>query len=263
MWKFNLYGFLIGLGILLGAAAAEKARKQLAAGNKIYTSFSLDDFFWWLLISGVIGARVYHVIDLWDYYWQNPEKILAIWQGGMGIWGAIIGGLVGLKIFFLFKKKQQLAKTSVIQFLAIVDVLAFALPIGQLIGRLGNYFNQELYGLPTNLPWGIYINLENRLPGFVGFDYFHPLFAYEAILSLITFICLLLLLKFSLNRVVRPGIFFFSYLGLYGFSRFGLEFLRIKPWRWGILTMAQWWSLMAIILSIIFLTIKNRQLQSD
>lgn len=110
--------------------------------------------------------------------------------------------------------------------------MAFGLPIGQAIGRIGNYFNHELYGLPTSLPWAI----EGG---------YHPLFAYEAVWNIIIFITIITVIK--VIKKPKPGSFFFLYLGLYGFGRFWLEFLRIEPWRVGGVNVAQGISLICLI----------------
>jgi len=137
-----------------------------------------------------------------------------------------------------------------------LDLAAFGLPVGQAIGRLGNYFNQELYGLPTNLPWGIYIKPENRIERLAGYEYFHPLFFYEAVWDIIIFIILVIII--NIIRKPKPGLFFFTYLGLYGFGRFWLEFLRINPWKVGGIDIAQGISLGLVVISGIFLVQKTQ-----
>jgi len=266
--NLHLYGFFIGLGILGAVEISEKARKLLAIRYKPYAKFSVWKTFWWAIIPAIIGARLYHVLDFWEYYASFPQKIWATWEGGMGIWGGIIGGTIGLwgYAFWLSRDKFVLRKFSIkipnyqlpiTNFLLLADLAALGLPLGQAIGRLGNFFNQELYGLPTSLPWGIYIDPQNRLAGFEKFTHFHALFAYEAVWDLIIFITIIIFIKIILKanrKTFQPGLPFFTYLGLYGLGRFLLEFLRINPWRIGVLTVAQWLSLIAIILSTIYST---------
>jgi len=192
-------------------------------------------------------------------------------------------------------KQTKYLNIFLAQYLILLDLAAFGLPLGQAIGRLGNWFNQELYGRPTNLPWGIYIRPENRLSGYEQFSHFHPLFLYESLWCLGIFIFLYLLTnnfhkartrKFkqffqthasslgtiNSNEVKKflnlyssplkycPGLLFFTYLFLYSFGRFWLEYLRINPWQWGGLAVAQWFCIAAFVSSIVGLAlyIKNR-----
>ncbi|MEA1958749.1 MAG: prolipoprotein diacylglyceryl transferase, partial [Chloroflexota bacterium] len=129
---------------------------------------------------GFIGARLYHVIDKWDYYSSYPLEIFG--GAGLGIFGAVIGGAIGLLIYTKWKKLGTLHW---------MDICAPAVILAQAIGRWGNYFNQEVYGKPTDLPWAIYIAPANRVTGYESFEHFHPLFFYESMLNLIG--CVLLL----------------------------------------------------------------------
>ena len=213
---------------------------------------------WWVLIPGLIGARLYHVLDYWGYYSKNLNEIFFIWHGGLGILGAIIGGVLGLLAFAHItyhiphiKKGCKKRKISFKDFLfSLLDTVVIGLPAGQAIGRLGNFFNQELYGFPTNLPWGIYIRPENRATGYESFERFHPLFAYEMAWSIITFIIIIAFIK-AIKRQ-KKGELFFVYLGFYGLGRFFLEFLRIENW---IMTLpfAKWHLSVAQVISIIFI----------
>ena len=215
----HLYGFFVGLGIVAGIIVVEKINK------KILTA----ELFSWIIIPAIFGARIYHVIDYWQYYQENLWQILYLWQGGLAIYGSIIGGFIGLWFYSKLKK---------INIFAVCDVIAIGLPIGQAIGRLGNFFNKELYGLPTSLPWGIYINNKK----------YHPLFSYEAIWDILIFIVLIILIKTNKKR--KTGFFFFSYLGLYSFGRFWLDFLRIDPWKIGTLAVSQYISLIFLAISL-------------
>lgn len=206
---FHLYGLMIGLGVLVGAWVASKKDKRVW------------DALLWVVGGGIIGARLYHVIDLWSYYQEHLSQIPAVWHGGMGIYGGILGGILGLLIYV---KKR---KGATLLFWKLLDAGAVGLPLGQAIARWGNYFNQELYGLPTDLPWGIYIRPENRLLEVMEFKYFHPLFLYESIYCLIIFIIIIKIIKFIPSG---KGKVFAIYLGLYGLGRFFLEFLRIEAW---------------------------------
>lgn len=254
MVVFHFYGFFIGLGIVAGLLVIEKVKEKFPDTRY---PIPVNCLLFWLVIFGLVGARLYHVIDYWWYYSENLIEIFYLWQGGLGIYGAIAGGLVGLWVFAIIdcyknttrKNFRKLFNCSIVKLLNFADLAAFGLPIAQAIGRLGNYFNQELYGLPTNLPWGIYIRLENRLSGYQNFDRFHPLFAYEAVWNLMIFISLIIVI--NVIKKPKPGTFLFIYLSLYGFGRFWLEYLRINPWEIGGINTAQGISLGLVMIGLI------------
>ena len=234
----HFYGFLLGFGILVGIFFIVKT-----VNNPYYqvAKSYIDQVLLWMLLPGLIGARLYHVIDYWEYYVVDPSQIIFVWQGGLGIFGAIIGAAFGLWLFVKYKK------ISLELFGKGLDLLAIVLSIGQAIGRWGNYFNQELYGLPTNMPWGIYIRPENRLPGYELFSHFHPLFLYESLWTL--FIFLILWRRIKNNKA--SGTIFLLYLTFYSFGRFWLEFLRLDPWQMGIFTVGQLFSLVLAFFSLL------------
>ena len=180
MFGFHWYGLLIGIGIL----AAIQASTWLAKRRKIDEQI-LWNGAWWALAGGLIGARLYHVLDLWsEIYSLDPISAFYIWNGGLGIIGGLIGGFVGLWFYKRFTIYDLPARNDSHseaggRFTNLLDIAFFGLPIGQAIGRIGNFINQEVYGLPTDLPWGIYIDEK--------FGRFHPLFAYEALWMLLGF----------------------------------------------------------------------------
>lgn len=229
--QLHLYGLMIGIAVIVGAQIAVKVGKSHGTPEKV-----MGEALVWVLIGGFIGARLYHVIDLRQYYLLQPAQIMAVWRGGLGILGGVIGGLVALCIYVKYKQKET--------FLRLVDAGVFGLLTGQIIGRLGNWINQELYGLPTTLPWGIQINLKSQISNFKNLRY-HPLFAYEMLLNS----GLLLIMLWLERRNKLPwgrGAYLAVYLIGYGLIRFILEYLRIEPWRWGVLTTAQWISVLMI-----------------
>ncbi|MBI1872229.1 prolipoprotein diacylglyceryl transferase [Candidatus Collierbacteria bacterium] len=235
--KLNLYGLMIGLGILAAFRASEWLAKKRKIDKKI-----IENGFWWVIIGGIVGARLYHVIDLWDeLYRNNPLQIIKVWEGGLGIWGAVVGGELALAIY---AKTQELKKSKTQSLLTLLDVGLFGLPLGQAIGRLGNFFNQELYGRVTDLPWGILIE------GQMG--KFHPLFAYEAVLNLVLFGLLVLSLRSRMTT--RAGVITGLYLIGYGVIRFGLEPLRPDAIVWKIvgLPTASLISILSIFLGLLF-----------
>ena len=238
----NYYGFFIALGILAGLWVAEKIIKKFPISD---CRLPIAAILAWILIPGIIGARFYHVIDYWKYYRENLREIFFIWHGGLGIFGGIFGGLLGLywycfttevhwtwqQVGTRFLKRINFNKINE-KFLELLDLGVVGLVIGQAIGRWGNFFNQELYGWPTNLPWGIYIRPENRLPDLSGFERFHPLFLYESLGCFLIFCLLIHVLKSSGYQIIskNPGAVSFLYFFLYSLLRFWLEFLRPEGW---------------------------------
>lgn len=270
---FHPYGFFIGIAILVSAWISESYRKKYYS----HLPFAIcHELIWWILIPGIIGARLYHVLDFWQFYSKDLIKVFYVWEGGLGILGAIMGGIFGLGVYSLIiswkrlnsraieqiaikrlerKEVKKLLNYSITQLLNLLDVVVIGLPVGQAIGRLGNFFNQELYGLPTSLPWGIYIRPENRLVGYEGFEYFHPLFAYEAIWCVAIFIIIISVIKVKKER--KEGVLFFTYLFLYSFGRFWLEFLRPENWMM-VLPIVNWHLRVAQVISIIFIIVSLR-----
>jgi phosphatidylglycerol:prolipoprotein diacylglycerol transferase len=178
-----------------------------------------EDLIFWLIIGGFVGARLYHVVSSWEYYLQNPVDVIKVWQGGLSIYGAVLGGLMTM---WLYKRLV----TFNLSLLTIFDWLVPSLLLGQIIGRFGNLFNYEAYGLPSNLPWKMFVPQNFRGEHFVQYSYFHPWFLYEAIGNALILIFLLAVTK-SKYRKVFVGEVAFLYLLLYNILRFGLEFLRI------------------------------------
>lgn len=215
-----MYGLIITAGIFIASWYAEKE----AIHNK-----KDPDTIWgallWLLIFGIIGARLFHVIDYWSYYSLNPVLIPQIYRGGLGIFGGILGGSVGLVIYCL---KNKFTKKELLE---LFDITARALPLGQFIGRWANFFNNELYGLPSKLPWSIYIPPEKRLEGYINYSTYHPLFLYESIGSIFIFF-ILFIFKYKLKNKVKllDGDLFLLYLLSYSILRFTLEPLRLTHW---------------------------------
>jgi phosphatidylglycerol:prolipoprotein diacylglycerol transferase len=236
------YGILIATGVLaaIGIALIEARRR----GEDIRHIMNMA-----LLVIplGAIGARLYHVIDQWDYYMQHPGLIIG--GRGLGIFGAIIGGALGLIIYTRWKKLSTLRW---------LDILAPGVILAQAIGRWGNFFNQELYGYPTNLPWAIYIDPAHRLPGYENYSHFQPLFLYESLWDLLGFAVLMILGR-KLRSRLRDGDIFFLYVIYYSIGRFFLEGLKINVWTlWGVPT-ARWITGIAVITAVIVMILRHRQ----
>ncbi|NCN06370.1 MAG: prolipoprotein diacylglyceryl transferase [Candidatus Pacebacteria bacterium] len=213
---FHWYGALLAIAVLVVYLLAEKRVRHLGISADSFSQLALP-----IVLAGFIGARFWHVATDWSYYFANPIEAVFIWQGGLSIFGGILGGAFGL-----WQGMRHVQKITV-SFFELSDSIILMLPIGQAIGRLGNWVNQELYGMPTNLPWKIFIAPERRLSGFEQFSYYHPLFAYEAI-ALLVFTAIIWRLektqtifwKIGTGRITTAYILFYSVL------RFLLDFIR-------------------------------------
>lgn len=232
-FAIHWYGILITLGVMATLLVASIEAKRRGESREHVLNAAL------LVIPlGIIGARLYHVIDQWDFYRQNP--VLIFGGAGLGIFGAIIGGALGLIIYTKWKRLSTLRWT---------DIVAPGLILAQAIGRWGNYFNQELYGYPTDLPWAIYIDPAHRLPGFESFSHYHPLFLYESLLNFLGFVVFMVLGRKLKGRLLDGDIFSF-YVIWYGVSRFFLENLKPNVWTVAGVATAQWISGIGVIVVI-------------
>ncbi len=169
----------------------------------------------WAVPCGIIGARIYHVLTHWgDYFGPGHLNPFAIWEGGIAMFGSLIGGVIGAYIG---------ARRNKANLLAFADALAPGMPIAQAIGRLGNWFNQELFGYPTDQPWGLEIDPAHRPAEFAQYATFQPTFLYEMLLNLLAAAII-----FALDRRLRlgHGSCFALYIGLYGAIRFVIEGMR-------------------------------------
>lgn len=223
--QFHLYGLLVGVGIAVGYVLAERKAKPYFSDNDRFSKVLLG-----VLFGGVVGARLYHVITDWPLYQNHFWQAFQLWNGGLSIIGAIAGGAAGggLALRLLSKNLKSFRHEVAVS----ADIAALCIPFAQAIGRLGNYFNQELYGLPTTLPWAIPISPKYRASGYEQYDTFHPLFAYEAI-GLVTFALFLWWLEKTKKWSVGSGTFALAYLAFYGIYRGVLEFLRIQKVSFG------------------------------
>ncbi|WP_166398687.1 prolipoprotein diacylglyceryl transferase [Rubrobacter marinus] len=207
------YGLLIALGIAVGTfvVSRELARRGYDG------ALALDALFF-VVPLGFIGARVYHVLTDYELYAEDPFPAV-IGGDGLGIYGAVVGGFLGVLIF---------ARVRGINPLVFADAAAPGLILAQAIGRWGNYFNQELFGRPSDLPWAIRIAPENRPDGFEDAASFHPTFLYESLWNLLVFFALLYIARRFASRL-KAGDVFLLYVSLYSVGRFFVEALRIDP----------------------------------
>jgi phosphatidylglycerol:prolipoprotein diacylglycerol transferase len=217
------YGLILVAGAFLGGYLA-----SLEARRRGHNPDLVWDGILWALIGGIVGARIWHILTpppsmvaaglTTQWYFTHPLDAIAVWNGGLGIPGAVAGGMLGL---YLFTRRAKL------NFPEWADIAAPAIALGQAVGRWGNYVNQELYGRPTTLPWAIDIAPQNRVPGFTDPELrFHPTFLYESIGNLL--ICLALVyIRRRYNDRLKGGDLFILYLIFYPILRFFLEFLRL------------------------------------
>jgi prolipoprotein diacylglyceryl transferase len=206
------YGLIIALGVYVAVRWA-RARWEARGGK----GSDITDFAVWCVPAGLVGARVYHVITDWQLFRGRWIDVFKIWEGGLGVWGAVAGGtLAGL----IVAQRRGLDKP------ALFDTVAPVIPMAQAIGRWGNWFNQELFGRPTDLPWALRIDPAHRPPGYEQYDTFHPTYLYESLWCLIVVgIVLFVERRFRL----RPGRLFAVYVAAYTFGRFWIELMRIDP----------------------------------
>ena len=230
-----MYGLIITSSIAVSIFIASKlAKKKNLDADILYGGM------FWVILSGIIGARLYHVVHYWSFYSENPALIFNLRTGGMAIYGAIIFG-VAAALIYLKIKRQRITDW--------IDLGGLLLPLSQAIGRWGNYFNEELYGPPTSLPWGIYISPKNRPDLFKDYEKFHPLFLYESLLNFLLFLFLLWIFNKKTDTFKNGSIFFFYLVG-YGLIRFFMEFFKIDPWKISGLNTAQIISILLVLSGI-------------
>jgi phosphatidylglycerol:prolipoprotein diacylglycerol transferase len=268
----HLYGLIIVVGAIAGAYVASLEAQRRGEDPELVWNGLV-----WCLIGGILGARLYHVISspqgtdigLQYYFVTNPfETIqmlglsipfptaLMIWRGGLGIFGGIAGGVVALIIFAWRNHLAPIARW--------LDIGAPGLILAQAIGRWGNFVNQELYGPPTSLPWGIPIDAAHRIPPFTDLSRFpvestrfHPLFLYESLWNLGVFIALMVIGRRFEDRL-RDGDIFALYLIGYGLGRILIETLRPDAWLVGGIPTAQIVSAGLIVLGVVFMVWNRR-----
>lgn len=213
-YSVHYYGICISVGIVIGLLIAYFICKNF------YKDFNADVIFDVaipVIIGGIIGARLYYCLLSWGYYSHNLMEIFQIYKGGMSIHGGILGGILAGIMYAKIKK---------LPILKLCDIFSFALVTGQIIGRWGNFFNSEAFGLPCNSSnfLKLYIPLDKRPPMFAHYDFFHPTFLYESLLNILVLVSLFYILKIDKPK---DGTIFFTYLILYSLVRIFVETLRI------------------------------------
>lgn len=214
------YGLFLAVGALAGYFVYMKLGRKYGLKQ-----LDLENLFFIEIVAGLIGARLYHVLNEWSYYSKHLSEIMSVWNGGLAIHGALIAGLL---VAWWFTRAKKLS------FWLITDIAVPAVAIGQAIGRWGNYFNQELFGGPTSLPWGIPIEQLNRPIQYINNVYFHPTFLYESLGSVAVFVMLIMLHRKKLaqrdqsrSAVFPVGVIALSYFIAESIIRVLTETLRV------------------------------------
>ncbi|MEZ4766921.1 MAG: prolipoprotein diacylglyceryl transferase [Caldilineales bacterium] len=264
-FQVTWYGLLIVFGAVLAAwISTIEAKRRGENPEHVWNMLA------WILIFGIIGARLYHVFSNpvggigWSYYREHPIEIINFWSGGfrgLGIFGALLGGLIAV-ILYCWRRNLKLIRW--------LDILTPGILLAQAVGRMGNRINQELYGPPTTLPWGFKINPNfpfmpplTRPPDVSMEDYiavtrFHPTFYYEAIWNLVGFALVMIFGRRWYKRLLDGDIFLF-YLIWYPLGRFLVEMFRPDAWisGFGGLATAQVISIALLITSSVILVFRH------
>jgi prolipoprotein diacylglyceryl transferase len=209
--ELRIYGLVIAVGVVVAVTFAQR-RWAARGGDPADVSWLAT----WAVAAGFVGARAYHVATDHHRFQGRWLDAFKVWEGGLGIPGGLLAGVLTGVV---------LAQRRGLPAARLLDVVAPAIPVAQAIGRLGNWFNQELFGRPTDLPWGLRIDPEHRPDGYEQHPSFHPTFLYEALWNLAL---AYLLVRFERSRPgARPGRLFALYVGGYGLGRLWVEALRI------------------------------------
>lgn len=238
----RFYGLLQAIALVVGYYVVLRLARRVGMADA-----AVERFLWFVVPAAYIGARLYFVIFSWSYYAQDWSKILAVWEGGLAIHGALIGGAVGVWLF---------ARINRLPFLSITDLLVPALALGQAIGRWGNFFNQEAFGAPTALPWKMFVDQARRPAEFVSAKFFHPTFLYESLWDALLFVLLWLVWRKPLQK---PGLATAVYVGLYSVGRFFIEMLRTDSLFVGDVRVAQAVSVVGVVIAAVIVVERRRK----
>jgi len=205
------YGLLIAMAVLLGTTVAHREAVRRGQDPDHVLNIVVAT-----VLAGLAGARLYYVAFNWDYYSVRSAKILALWEGGLAIHGGLIAGTIAAVVY---------CRSARLSVPVVLDLFAPGVVLGQAVGRWGNFFNQEAFGVPTSVPWKLYIEPAYRPPQLAGVEYFHPTFLYESLWDLGVFALLWFGLRKRLEK--RPGALTLCYLALYSLGRYFVEGLRL------------------------------------
>jgi phosphatidylglycerol:prolipoprotein diacylglycerol transferase len=238
------YGILIASAMALGLWLA--SREAHRRGEPSEELLKAGEF---ALVGGLVGARLYYVLFTLDYYQTQPWwRVLAVWEGGLAIHGGLVGGLLAGGAY-IWARGLPLR--------LYLDIVAPYLALGQAIGRWGNFFNEEAFGRPTDLPWKLHISEVHRPPQFLDHAYFHPTFLYESLWDAGVFLILVFAFRRRLERA--QGALFLAYLGLYSLGRFWIEGFRVDSLMLGSLRVAQVVSVLGVVVALVGIPLLSRR----
>jgi prolipoprotein diacylglyceryl transferase len=241
--QLRAYGLMIALGVIAAVWLAGRRLEQRGLGTKE----DMSAIAMWAVPAGVVGARLYHVITDWKSFRGDWLRVFKIWEGGLGIWGGIaLGTFVGL----------WAARRRGISTAGALVCAAPALPLAQALGRLGNWWNQELFGRPSTLPWALRIDPEFRPLQYADAATFHPTFLYEGLWN--AALCGVLL-WLDRKRDVAAGRLFAIYVAGYTFARFFIERLRVdNAYKVAGLRVNEWVSGFAFLIALAYLLVHRK-----
>lgn len=252
-FEIYYYAIILMAGAFVAALLAEREARRRGVKSEL-----VWDGLIWVLVGGIIGARIWHILTpppsmqaqgiTTQFYLTHPLDMINTRLGGLGIPGAVIGGGLALYLF---------TRVSKLPFGLWADIAAPALALGQAIGRWGNFVNQELYGAPSNLPWAITIDPANRLPQYANVSRYHPLFLYESLWNFANMLLLLWLGRRFADRL-KDGDLFLIYLVVYSVGRFFLEFIRLDAAQVGGINANQTVAAVVAVAASAFLIIRHR-----
>ena len=212
--ELRAYGIMIALGVLAAVWLTTRRWERHGGDPEQIQRMAM-----WAIPAGLVGGRLYHVITDFDRFRGNYGEIPQVWHGGLGVWGAVALGTLAA-LYFARREGMDIG--------ALLDAAAPALPLGQAIGRFGNWFNQELFGRPTDLAWGLEIDVAHRPSQFLGESTFHPTFLYESLWNLGVVAVIIWVVPRVVPRL-RLGTSFAVYVLCYTVGRLWIELMRIDP----------------------------------
>jgi prolipoprotein diacylglyceryl transferase len=245
--QLRAYGLMIAIGVIVAVRIWGKRMTLIGVGGPEEAASIAT----WAVPAGVIGARLYHVATEWDRFSDDLGSIFKVWKGGLGIPGGILLGTIA-GVMVAKKRNMDIGQ--------MLWAAAPAVPVAQAIGRLGNWWNQELFGRPTTLPWGLKIDAEHMPDGYAPGTLFHPTFLYEALWNLALAVLLIVIGRRMMTS--RPGRLMALYVGGYGLGRFWVEGLRIDPAKsGGGLRLNQWMAIAMMAGCLLYLLVDARRAQ--
>lgn len=244
----HFYGMLVALGVVIAFVVTTRRYVRLGGDPELGERAAF-----WAVVIGFLGARAAYVSTHTAGFTGRWWHVIAIWEGGLAMFGGLTAGALTV-LFLLWRRGGDIR--------AFADAVAVALPLAQAVGRWGNYFNQELFGTPSSLPWAVEIASQYRPAEYAAFATFHPAFLYESLWNLVVVVGALLWLE--RRRMLAPGGLFLAYLGLYGAGRFLLELMRVDTtFRLLGISRNGWVALAIVIGSSVWLAALRRRVPPD